>query len=110
VLRLSRSFCAILIGVGVLATPALRSWQEPLTAQPKKTAPAAQIFSGTVTKLTDNAITVVRKVVGHDPVTREFMRDPQTQVEGKLSGGARVTVRYKAADDGGFLAVHIIVR
>ena len=100
----------MLIWFGILAPVALRSWQEPTTAQPKKSAPAAQIFSGTVSKMTDNSVTAVRKVVGHDPVTRDFMRDAHTQVEGKLTVGARVTVRYKAADDGGFLALHIIVR
>jgi hypothetical protein len=100
-----------LIWLGVLAPVGLRSWQEPATAQSKKTAPSAQIFSGTITKMADGSITVVRKVVGHDPVTRDFLRDAHTQVEGKLTVGARVTVRYQNADDdGGSLALHIIVR
>jgi hypothetical protein len=99
----------MLIWVGTLAPVALRSWQEPGATQPKNIAPSAQIFSGTVTRMTDNSITAVRKVVGHDPVTRDFVRDAHTQVEGKLNLGARVTVRYKAADEG-FLALHIIVR
>jgi hypothetical protein len=77
---------------------------------PRKTAPSADIFSGTVTKLTDDSLTVVRKVAGHDAVTREFMRGPGTKVEGKLREKVRVTVRYKAGEDGGFVAVYIIVR
>ena len=76
----------------------------------KKTAPSADIFSGTVTKLTDEAVTVVRKVAGHDAVTREFTRDGSTKVEGKLREKVRVTVRYKAGGAGGFVAVYIIVR
>ncbi len=77
---------------------------------PRKTAPSADIFSGTVTKLTEESVTVVRKVAGHDAVTREFMRGAGTRVEGKLREKVRVTVRYKAGADGGFVAVYIIVR
>jgi hypothetical protein len=80
------------------------------TPTPKKTTPSADIFSGTVTKLTDEAVTVVRKVAGHDAVTREFTRDGSTKVEGKLREKVRVTVRYKAGGAGGFVAVYIIVR
>jgi hypothetical protein len=79
-------------------------------AQGKKTAPAADIFSGTVTKLTEESVTVVRKLAGHDAVTRAFLRDGTTKVEGKLREKVRVTVRYKAGEDGGFVAVYIIVR
>ncbi len=100
----------MLIWLGILAPAALLSGQEPATTQSKKAPPAAQIFSGTLTKMTDNSITAVRKVVGHDPVTRDFIRDAHTQVEGKLAVGTRVTVRYKSTDDGGFLALHVIVR
>jgi hypothetical protein len=85
----------------------LRS-QEPDTS--KANVPSADIFSGTVTRLTDRSVTVVRKVPGQPPVTREFARDSTTTVEGKLRNKARITVRYKALDDGGFAAVHIIVR
>lgn len=100
----------MLIWLGVLAPVPLGAWQEPATTPSKNAASSAQIFSGTVTKIAENSIIAVRKVVGHDPVTREFIRDAHTQVEGKLTVGARVTVRYKAADDGGFLALHVIVR
>jgi hypothetical protein len=100
----------MLIWLGILAPVVLRSWQELAPTQSQKSSPSAQIFSGTVTKMTENSITAVRKVVGHDPVTRDFVRDAHTQIEGKLRVGARVTVRYKTADDGGFLALHVIVR
>jgi len=79
-------------------------------ASGKKNAPSSDIFSGTVTKLTDESVTVVRKVAGHDAVTREFLRGAATKVEGKLREKVRVTVRYKAGEEGGFVAVYIIVR
>jgi hypothetical protein len=78
-------------------------------AQETKPAPAA-IFSGTVTKLTQDSLSVVRQIPGHSAVTRDFMRDARTKVEGKLRERERVTVRYKAGEDGGLLAVYIIVR
>ena len=84
--------------------------QQPDTSTPKKAAPSSDIFSGTVTNLTDESLTVVRKTLGHDAVTRQFVRDADTKVEGKLREKARVTVRYRAGDEGQFRAVYIIVR
>ena len=106
--------CAGLIGLSIFVPVPLRS-QEPEAPAPSapkatKATPAADIFSGTVTKLAAESVTVVRKVAGHAAVTREFARDEQTKVEGKLRERARVTVRYKAAEDDGFVAVYIIVR
>jgi hypothetical protein len=105
VIRNSR--LALLLVVSFSIPSGLRS-QEPET--PKVGVPSEDIFSGTVTQLTDRSLTVVRKVPGQQPVTREFTRDAGTTVEGKLRNKARVTVRYKALDDGGFVAVHVIVR
>jgi hypothetical protein len=96
---------AALTGLGGLV-PA----QEQDTPTSGKTAPAADIFSGTVTKLTQDSISVVRKVPGHDAVTRSFVRDAQTKVEGKLRERARVTVRFKTGEEGALVAVYIIVR
>jgi len=93
-----------------LLIPAGLGAQEPGTTAPKTAVPAGRIFSGTVTELTDGSVTVVRRVAGQQPVTREFARDAKTTVEGKLRIRARVTVRYKAGNDGGFVALHIIVR
>ena len=97
-----RNSCIALLLMVSFSIPAVLRSQEPDTAAP--------IFSGTVTQLTDRSLTVVRKVPGQQPVTREFTRDDKTTVEGKLRNKARVTVRYKALDEGGFVAVHIIVR
>jgi hypothetical protein len=68
------------------------------------------IYSGTLKQFTDRSVTVVHKVAGRQPVTREFALDGKTTIEGKLRVAARVTVRYKALENGGFVALHIIVR
>lgn len=104
--RVTKHCCAAILALGVFAASPLDAQE----AAPKKTAPSEQIFSGTVTKLTDESITVVRTVLGHPAVTRDFARDAQTRVEGTLRERARVTVRYKPGEDGGYLAVDIIVR
>ena len=60
----------------------------------------ADIFSGTVTKLTADSVTAVRKVLGHAAVTR-ISRDEQTKVEGKLRerhGSRSVIRRAKTMD------------
>jgi hypothetical protein len=107
--RLPGLFCAVVLGLGALWPVALRS-QESGTNAPAKTAPQAEIFSGTITKLTSDSVTVVRKLPGHDAVMRDFVRDGQTKIDGKLRERARVTVRYKAGEEGAFIAVYIIVR
>jgi hypothetical protein len=109
--RVVTYICVVLVALGVAlgSGTAAQTSATPVPA-PKKTAPSADIFSGTVTKLTEESVTVVRKVAGHEAVTREFMRDGTTTVEGKLREKVRVNVRYKKGEDGGFVAVYIIVR
>ncbi len=80
--------------------------QPPVT----KAAPSNDIFSGTVTELADESLTVVRSGLAIQTVKRTFLRDAQTVVEGKLRVKARVTVRYSVDDNGQFHALHIIVR
>jgi hypothetical protein len=80
------------------------------TSASEKAAPASNIFTGAVTELTADSITVVRRVTGQNAVTRSFVRDGQTTVEGKLRLKGRVTIRFRMLDDGSFAAVHIIVR
>lgn len=76
----------------------------------KKSAPANDIFSGTVSELTADSLTVVRKAPARGPGTSKFLLDAQTKVEGKLRVKARVTVRFQADEDGQLHALHIIVR
>jgi Domain of unknown function (DUF5666) len=85
--------------------------QESVPDAPKKAAVIANDkFSGTVTALSPDSVTVVRAVPARDAVTRKFLLDAQTKVEGKLRIKARVTVQYSVEDEGQFRAVHIIVR
>jgi hypothetical protein len=77
-------------------------------------APAAEqshseFFSGVVTSLSDDKITVFKTVLGKNSETRTFLITPDTRVEGKLRLKARVTVRY-AREEEGERALHIIVR
>jgi hypothetical protein len=109
VIRVFAYVFVVLLGAGIVV-PARLQPQTGDTQAPRKAAASADIFSGTVTKLTDESITVVRQVLGRDAVTRVFVRETQTKVEGKLRARARVTVQFKAVEDGGFVAVYIIVR
>lgn len=79
--------------------------------QPPPAEDSAQtaIFSGIVTAVSASSITVNRKGLGPDSVTRTFAIDANTRIEGKLRPRAKVTVMYAATDDG-MLAVRIIVR
>jgi hypothetical protein len=100
------------VALFVLAIPlaGLVPRQEPAPEAPKKAVIANDKFSGTVTELNPESVTVVRTVPARDAVTRKFLLDAQTKVEGKLRLKARVTVQYSVEDEGQFRAVHIIVR
>ncbi len=91
----------------MIASAAQRTPQE--APAPKTTQPASQFFSGTVTALSAESITVVRRGFGKDSVTRTFVVDKATKIEGRPRVKAKVTVRY-AAIETGERAVHIIVR
>jgi hypothetical protein len=75
-----------------------------------KTAPANDIFSGTVTAFVPDSVTVVRKVPARRDEFRQFIIDKDTKVEGRLRVNARVTVRFKADAAGAVRALRIIVR
>jgi hypothetical protein len=96
----------------VLALPALTGAapQEPAPPSVKKSATTDDIFSGTVTELKDESLTVARSALALQTVKRTFLRDAQTVVEGNLRAKARVTVRYSVDESGQFHALHIIVR
>ena len=74
-----------------------------------KTAAVNDKFSGTVTEVTSDSVTVVRTAPAKMDVTRKFSLDGQTKIEGKLRVRSRVTVQYDG-DEGQYRAVHIIVR
>lgn len=82
----------------------------PTNPQAHKAVTANSYFSGTVTDIKPDSITVVRKLPAKDPVARTFTMDARTTVEGRIRENARVTVRYGTREDGLLRAVHIIVR
>jgi hypothetical protein len=71
--------------------------------------PHTEFFSGIVTALSDDKITVFKTVLGKNSETRTFQITPDTRIEGKLRPKTRVTVRYARSEEGD-RAVHIIVR
>jgi hypothetical protein len=83
----------------------------PLSAQSAAPAerPRSEFFSGVITVVADDKVTVFKTVLGKDSETRVFLITKQTRVEGKLRVKARVTVRYTRASEGD-RALHIIVR
>ena len=71
-------------------------------------SPRGEFFSGSITALTDDKITVSRTVLGKSE-TRTFVISADTRVEGKLRVKVRVTVRFATGEDTD-RALHIIVR
>jgi hypothetical protein len=108
-LSLAMALAFLSFGTAAAALP-----QETVQAPPqpsiRKGAPGNDIFSGTVSELTADSVTVVRKTPARDAGASRFLLDAQTKVEGKLRLKASVTVRYQADDDGRLHALHIIVR
>jgi hypothetical protein len=55
-------------------------------------------------------IVVNRAVIGKPPENRTFQITPDTKIEGKLRTRVRVTVGFRAGEEGEPVAVRIIVR
>jgi hypothetical protein len=102
----SRFVCALFVAIGMVGAQSA----PPSSPPARKTAPANPNFSGTVTDVKPDSITVVRKLPAKDPVTRTFAMDSKTTVEGRIRENVRVTVRYAPQEDGSLRAVHVIVR
>ena len=98
-----------MLALGLLAPAASLRAQEPPVPAPHK-APANNIFSGTVTQLSAESVTVERTALLRETVRRTLILDAQTVVEGTLKEKARVSVRYTTDENGQFHALHIIVR
>ena len=80
--------------------------QDPPSAEEQ---PKNEFFSGVITLIESEKLTVFKTVLGKDSETRTFLITKETRIEGKLRLKARVTVRYTREDDGN-RALHIIVR
>ena len=73
------------------------------------TVDQASFFSGVVTELTAEQVTISRAILGKEPERRTFAIRRDTRIEGKLKNKSRVTVRF-AAGESGEVAVSIVVR
>ena len=100
-------FLSLLIAFAIAAQQPAKTTTSTAT---RKTAPANDIFSGTVTASSPDSVTVVRKVPARADESREFVVDKDTNIEGKLKANARVTVRFRADADGVVHALRVIVR
>ena len=83
------------------------------TASPDPTTQSsakAQFFSGTVTTLDKEHITVSRVLVGKPPETRIFTIKPTTKVAKSVKAKTKVTVRYEHLEDDGDVALEIQLR
>ncbi|MDX2150821.1 MAG: DUF5666 domain-containing protein [Bryobacteraceae bacterium] len=78
--------------------------------QPKAEAPNYEFFSGEITEVSAEKLTVRRQARGKQDQTQTFLINSETRVEGKLAVGARVTVGFQRADGGEPVAVRVIVR
>jgi len=88
------------------AASPLSSAQDTATSEQQ---PKNDFFSGVITVLDTERITVSKTVLGKNSDARTFLITKETRIEGKLRLKARVTVRY-THDEEGNRAVHIIVR
>jgi hypothetical protein len=101
-------FLALQIAYTMAAQPAAPAPSAKSTSQ--KAPQPNDIFSGTISAMGPDSVSVVRKVPARADETRVFSIDQDTKVEGKLKVNARVSVRFKADGDGVIHALRIIVR
>jgi hypothetical protein len=101
--------------VRILACAAAVSTFVPFSAA-QETAPPQQkdraqdtFFSGNVVSVTPDKLTVTRRTLALSSVTKTFLLDSETKIEGKLQVKARVTVKFEKTEDGE-RAVRVIVR
>ena len=90
----------------LLATQAARAVHAQETASAEQ--PSGEFFSGTITVLTDDKITVNRTALGKSSETRTFAITKSTKVEGKPRQNAGDSGFTK--DEDVETALHIIVR
>jgi hypothetical protein len=93
-----------ILAVAILSAIALPAQSDTPSADPK-----SQFFAGNVTELSDTKVTVARTALGRNTVTKSFIVNAETKIDGNLRLKAKVTVRYTSSDDGD-VAVEIIVR
>ena len=68
-----------------------------------------EFFSGIVTDVNEDHVTVSRAVLGKPAELRSFVLNSETKVDGKLKARVRVTVGFKTTESGD-VALRIVVR
>lgn len=100
----------VLVGAATLCsvTPAIFA-QDQRPAGLEKPKKEDLFFSGNVTGLTPDQVTVSRRTLTLTTITKTFARDANTIVEGKLQMKARVTVKFEKTE-AGERALRVVVR
>jgi hypothetical protein len=75
----------------------------------KPPRPQESFFSGNVVSFDSTKVTVTRRTLTLSWVTRTFLLDSDTRIEGTLKAKARVTIKFEKTGEGD-RAIHIIVR
>ncbi len=102
--------CLLVGAAGLLSvTPTVRAQESHPVGQATPKKSEDQFFSGNVTALKPDKVTVSRRTLTLTTITRTFLLDGGTVIEGKLQPKARVTVKLEKTD-AGERAVRIIVR
>lgn len=106
------NFSRLLAALLVLLGGALIQAQETAPAPGTHTTPPSkpQFFSGTVTTVDKEHITVSRSLVGKATETRTFLIKPTTKVARSVKVKTKVTVRYRHESEDGDVALEIQLR
>ena len=104
-------FVRVLVWAAALTgvAPVVRAQEQPPQRDPKPARVQETFFSGNVVKFDSDNVTVTRRTLTLTWVTKTFLLDSDTKIEGILKPKARVTVKFEKTEDGD-RAVHIIVR
>jgi hypothetical protein len=71
--------------------------------------PQESFFSGNVVSFDSTKVTVTRRTLTLSWITKTFLLDSDTKIEGMLKTKARITVKFEKTVEGD-RAIHIIVR
>jgi hypothetical protein len=96
----------------IITTSLLALWAACVMPAGQETPDATQerpFFSGIVTALASDKLSVSRTILGKADEQRTFRITGSTRIEGKLKLKSRVTVQFAAGDEGD-VAVSIVVR
>ena len=102
-----RLFAALVLLLGALFVQAQPP--ESDNPAPPEVPPKAQFFSGSVTTLDHQEITITRSLVGKGTETRTFLIKPETKISKSVKPKTRVTVRYQHLREGD-IALEVQVR